>query len=180
MKNLLVLLSLILIFTSCRSFKQWKQEGIRKGWYKETPVDTNITKDLVKDTNAINALIDTTAKDITKIIDSTFKASKSPCDSNKLNAIRDTIIIKTTKYLQNKVKPRIIKMPVFIDDSMYVDIQNIRVKVYFKDGKISARVSGSCNEIITPLRWYEEYWWVFLIIGMILGILLFWIVKQIK
>lgn len=184
-------IGLIMFLFSCQSFKQWKDKGISKGWYKENPIKLDTNKTLVIDTGAIINILDSSNNKINHEIDSSFigfiNTSNNSKDSTWIksinkhiydyNSLREKIKKEVTKEFKNSLKPKIIKVPFFKDDSLLIKKEELTILALYKNGKLDIKVQGQTNTIITPIPFYKEYWWIWAILAFALGIFVMWLAK---
>lgn len=169
-----IFISLVLLLSSCQTFKQWQTKGIEKKWLDTTTQKKDSSEVLKKDTTKLNALVDSTKRGIDNVIDSTYTANQTkPCPQ-----IRDTIIVEVEKYLDNKFKPKVENLPVYKDDSLGIDNPNYNLKILYKKGKLFYKISYKQCIINTPYVWYKNWWWIWLIAGFSLGVFIMWLANK--
>lgn len=174
MKHLLFVIVIIGIISSCQTFKQWQRKGIINKWLDTTTHNRQSFMSLEKDTNKLNALVDSTEKGINNVIDSTYTANQNkPCPQ-----IRDTIEKEVIKYLDKKFKPEIDKLPVFKDDSLTINNESYTLEILYKNGKLGYKLTYKKCTINTPYVWYKEWWWIWIIISFGLGIFIMYLANK--
>ncbi len=171
-----IFIILVIGLSSCQTHKQWTRKGIINKWLDTTKVKEDSSKSLDKDTNRIKAIVDSTNEGVDNVIDSTYEANKEkPCPE-----IRDTITKEVIKYLNRTLKPKLNDLPVYKNDSLTIDKENYSLKILYKNGKLGYKLTYKQCTINTPFIWYKDYWWIWLIIGFISGIIITYFIRKVK
>lgn len=168
----LVFILLLLNIFSCQTYKKWYEKGTKKGWIKDTVLVKDTVKILIKDTLFLNKLADSTNKSIEFTIDSIFNLK----DSLKVDSL---LKIKLKQNIKSKIITKIRTIPIYKDDSLIINNSTYNAKILVIKGKIFYKIKVKPQIIKNDVKWYQvENFWILIIIGMFVGILLALLIKK--